>query len=87
MKTELRNKIYCDHCGDLEPEPNTFDCITVMPVSFDSGNKGESAVLCTECVDEVGIEQDPRTDNWQITDPLGWVWETEEEANLHMVAR
>ena len=35
--------VYCDHCGEPEGK-QPFDAVTHMPVDFDSGNAGESAV-------------------------------------------
>ena len=46
--------VYCDHCGEPEGK-QPFDAVTHMPVDFDSGNAGESAVLCPSCHKELGI--------------------------------
>ena len=48
----MRYNVYCDHCAeDLTglPELEGKYFISKMPVDFDSGLAGESAVLCESC--------------------------------------
>lgn len=43
---------FCDHCGEVG---TGWDAVTEMPVAFHSGNAGESAVLCPDCMKEVNM--------------------------------
>ena len=62
--------IYCDHCGEGEVVSDVFDCITDMPVDFDSGNAGESAVLCPACMDALLPSMDERKEKYERVDLL-----------------
>ncbi len=46
-----RDIVYCDNCAvPLEHEQNVW---SESPIDFDSGNKGESAVFCNDCNEEM----------------------------------
>jgi hypothetical protein len=49
--------IYCDNCAvplESEHEQNVW---SESPIDFDSGNKGESAVFCNDCNEEVSDDE------------------------------
>ena len=51
-----KDVIYCDNCAvplESEQEQNVW---SESPIDFESGNKGESAVFCNACNEEVSDE-------------------------------
>jgi len=46
---ELKEPVFCDHCGETIHMEHELVSIGEMPVEFDSGNAGESASLCVPC--------------------------------------
>ena len=48
-----KDVVYCDNCAiPLESKHEKY-WWSESPIDFDSGNKGESAVFCSECNEEV----------------------------------
>ena len=48
-----KESIYCDHCAERITAADDRHDVGKMPVDFDSGNAGESAVLCPPCYGEL----------------------------------
>ena len=49
IKEMSKDVVYCDNCAvPLESEHEQY-VWSESPIDFDSGNKGESAVFCSEC--------------------------------------
>ena len=59
---------YCDHCGDPLTEERTgrvfksFIPFSECPWSTESTNKGESALLCLDCVSSLRGEEEEEED-------------------------
>lgn len=55
--TNDRNREYCDECGvDLTKETRCI--VSCLPRDISSANRGESAILCGECLYELGDRLD-----------------------------
>jgi hypothetical protein len=49
--------IYCDNCGEGIREHEPVHAYEACPVSFESGNAGESAQLCDGCNGKLIVER------------------------------
>ncbi len=53
---EYREPEYCDHCGEPFVIPDNLKAYAQVPWNTASANKGESAILCFECISDFKCE-------------------------------
>jgi hypothetical protein len=51
-------KEYCDHCGEPFSDTVWLKAYDRLPWNTASANKGESAILCFECISDLKCEDE-----------------------------